>query len=181
MTFVTRRRLLAAAIILISILVDRITKLIAVKELRGDPTRSYWGDTFRLVYAENAGAFLGMGGTLNDGLRFWLFTVVVGGLLVAAVVYLFLKAATFTTPILVAGALVLSGGLSNWADRVMNDGRVVDFMNLGIGGLRTGIFNVADIAIMAALPLVLFSPKPPKPTPNSETKAPPKVDQGPPA
>lgn len=25
---------------------------------------------------------------------------------------------------------------------------VIDFMNVGIGALRTGIFNVADVAIM---------------------------------
>jgi len=27
-------------------------------------------------------------------------------------------------------------------------GRVVDFMNVGIGPIRTGVFNVADMAIM---------------------------------
>jgi len=32
-------------------------------------------------------------------------------------------------------------------DRILNEGRVVDFMNMGIGSLRTGIFNIADIAI----------------------------------
>ena len=32
-------------------------------------------------------------------------------------------------------------------DRVFHDGRVIDFLNLGLGPLRTGIFNVADIAI----------------------------------
>jgi signal peptidase II len=46
-----------------------------------------------------------------------------------------------------AFALFIAGGASNWFDRV-NDGRVVDFMNVGVGWLRTGIFNVADVAIM---------------------------------
>lgn len=32
-------------------------------------------------------------------------------------------------------------------DRFVNGGRVVDFMNLGIGNIRTGIFNVADVFI----------------------------------
>lgn len=162
MTSATSRRLTAAAIIVLSIVLDQLTKVIAVRTLKGEPTRSYLGDLFRLSYAENAGAFLGMGGELHHGLRFWLLTVIVGGFLIGGMVYLFLKIETFSRPILIAGALVLSGGLSNWFDRLMNDGRVVDFMNLGIGGLRTGIFNVADIAIMAALPLVLFAPKPPK-------------------
>jgi signal peptidase II len=41
-------------------------------------------------------------------------------------------------------------------DRLIYDGRVTDFLNVGIGPLRTGIFNLADMAILAgALLLVL--------------------------
>lgn len=47
----------------------------------------------------------------------------------------------------VAWSLVLAGGLGNLLDRLIYDGRVIDFMNLGIGSLRTGIFNVADVCI----------------------------------
>jgi signal peptidase II len=42
---------------------------------------------------------------------------------------------------------ILAGGLGNLIDRVTNHGQVTDFLNLGIGSLRTGIFNVADVAI----------------------------------
>lgn len=42
---------------------------------------------------------------------------------------------------------VLSGGVGNLIDRVSNNGLVTDFINLGIGPIRTGVFNVADIAI----------------------------------
>lgn len=153
-------RLFAAVLILTSIGCDQATKVIATRTLRGEPVRSYLGDTFRLVYAENAGAFLGLGGTLGEGVRFGLLTVLVGAFLIGGLVYLFVKTEQLTRQMVLAGALVLSGGLSNWFDRLMNEGRVVDFMNLGVGSLRTGIFNVADLAIMAALPLVLFSPKP---------------------
>lgn len=44
-------------------------------------------------------------------------------------------------------SLLLGGGVGNLIDRVFNEGRVIDFMNIGIGSLRTGVFNVADIAI----------------------------------
>jgi signal peptidase II len=44
-------------------------------------------------------------------------------------------------------SLVLGGGIGNLIDRIFNEGRVIDFMNIGIGSLRTGVFNVADIAI----------------------------------
>ena len=46
----------------------------------------------------------------------------------------------------VAWALVVAGGVGNLIDRIAA-GYVIDFMNLGIGSLRTGIFNVADVAI----------------------------------
>jgi len=30
-------------------------------------------------------------------------------------------------------------------------GSVIDFVNVGVGPLRTGVFNVADVAIMAGI------------------------------
>jgi glycogen debranching enzyme len=39
----------------------------------------------------------------------------------------------------------------DWLDRVRDDGAVTDFVSLGLGQLRTGIFNVADLAIVAGL------------------------------
>ena len=53
-------------------------------------------------------------------------------------------------------ALFIAGGASNWFDRV-SAGRVVDFMNVGIGWLRTGIFNVADVAIMLGAALFVLA------------------------
>jgi signal peptidase II len=44
-------------------------------------------------------------------------------------------------------AFFVAGGVSNLVDRALH-GAVVDFLNVGIGPLRTGIFNVADMAIM---------------------------------
>jgi hypothetical protein len=39
---------------------------------------------------------------------------------------------------------------------LVNDGHVVDFMVLGIGPVRTGVFNVADIAIMFGIGLMFL-------------------------
>lgn len=51
-------------------------------------------------------------------------------------------------------ALAAGGGISNLADRVRY-GAVVDFLNVGIGPVRTGIFNVADMAILLGLAFLL--------------------------
>ncbi len=56
----------------------------------------------------------------------------------------------------IAWSLVLSGGIGNLLDRLLHDGRVIDFMNVGIGSLRTGIFNVADVCIMIGISLVVL-------------------------
>jgi signal peptidase II len=52
--------------------------------------------------------------------------------------------------LLIGAALVIAGGTSNWIDRVIA-GKVVDFIVVGIGPLRTGVFNVADVAIMVGV------------------------------
>jgi len=156
-------RLIALAVMLVSIGCDQATKRIATHELRDVPSQSFLGDTFRLVYAENPGAFLGMGGTFSPQLRFWGFTVMVGTLLLGALGYLILRGRGLPTLSAAGLALLIGGGGSNWYDRLVNDGRVVDFLNLGIGSLRTGIFNVADIAIMAGAVLIAVAKSPPTP------------------
>jgi signal peptidase II len=52
-------------------------------------------------------------------------------------------------------ALFLAGGVSNWIDRALR-GSVVDFLNIGVGWLRTGIFNVADVAIMVGVAIFVL-------------------------
>jgi signal peptidase II len=53
-------------------------------------------------------------------------------------------------------ALVLGGGLSNLLDRILKDGRVIDFMMLKFGGMQTAIFNFADVMIIMGISVLLF-------------------------
>jgi len=57
----------------------------------------------------------------------------------------------------IALGLVAGGGISNLIDRLFYDGRVTDFLNIGIGSFRTGIFNLADMAILAGALLLILS------------------------
>lgn len=133
---------------------DQATKAIATEHLKGGPVHSYLGDTFRLLWATNDGAFLSLGSNLPDGARFGVLTVAVGLLLLGIVGYA-LASPKLTMLQVVGYAVIAGGGLSNWVDRARFGGVVVDFMNLGVGSLRTGIFNVADLAIIAGI-VVLF-------------------------
>lgn len=140
------RTLLIFLITLSCIVIDQISKFVAKQFLQPGDFYSYIGDTFRLQYAENSGAFLGLGATLPDPWRHLIFTVLVGIFLLALLVYL-LRSRELTSIATACLSLVCAGGLSNLIDRIAYDGRVVDFLNVGIGSLRTGIFNVADMTI----------------------------------
>ncbi len=138
------------------LVIDQGTKSLARQWLMGHAPIIYLDDFFRFEYAENSGAFLSLGAGLPDSVRFWLLTVAVGAFLVFAT-YILLTDPKITRITVWSLSLMVSGGFSNLLDRMFRtEGRVVDFMNMGIGNLRTGIFNVADMAIMAGLALFLF-------------------------
>ena len=40
---------------------------------------------------------------------------------------------------------------------MLHDGAVTDFVSIGVGSLRTGIFNLADLAVVAGVCLLLLS------------------------
>jgi signal peptidase II len=141
-------RVIATMLVLLT--VDQLTKWIAVETLRGRPRMTYFFDTFRLVYAENTGVFLGLGQNLPEFVRFGFFTVAVGAVLVV-MLFQTVRAPPSDNWIVIALTLIVSGGFGNLIDRILHDGVVIDFMNMGIGGLRTGIFNVADMSITAGV------------------------------
>lgn len=152
-------------IVLISVFVtvglDRWTKVLATEHLERRGRYSFLGDTVRLDYARNPGAFLSLGAQLPDTIRGAVFTWAVAALL-AFLGYLCVTRPAMHRRMRIALALVLAGGLGNLYDRVMQNGLVIDFMNLGIGPVRTGIFNVADIAIVAGVVLLALPEKKPK-------------------
>jgi signal peptidase II len=133
---------------------DQATKAIARQELATAPMQEYWNGFFRLVYAENSGAFLSLGAGLHPEARFWIFTVFVALLLSGLTWYALRYIQKTPLPFVVAIALVAGGGLGNLIDRLRYDGHVVDFMQIGFSPLRTGVFNVADMAIMAGTGLI---------------------------
>jgi signal peptidase II len=150
-----QKMLLIGVTSLISIAIDQWTKVLATKHLMGSETHSWWNDFFVLTYSINHGAFLGLGSTLPENIRNFIFSGLVSLFLIGFTIYAF-RDKTMNMQQNLACGLVLSGGFSNLYDRITNNGGVVDFMNMGIGGLRTGIFNVADMAIMAGVFLLLI-------------------------
>lgn len=150
-------RALSQAVVLVAVLgtfgCDRLTKHVAMTTLAGLPSQSYLGDTVRLQYVENAGGFLSLGSELPDRARTLVFTVGTG-LLLIGVGAMAVRRRWEWWPAL-GLSLFVAGAASNWVDRVIR-GSVVDFMNVGVGPLRTGIFNVADVAIMIGVAIFML-------------------------
>lgn len=124
---------------------DRVTKRAAIDGLRDADPVSLAGGAVRLEYAENTGAFLGLAGGLAPGMRFLLLTALTSVLL-AGIAFHLLRKQDLQWGRFLALSLILAGGVGNLIDRV-SAGYVVDFVSIGLGSVRTGIFNVADLAI----------------------------------
>jgi signal peptidase II len=130
---------------------DRLTKHLATAELAGTPGRSFLGGAVQLEYAENPGAFLGLGAAWPASVRLAVFAAATAlGLLLIVTLARHLH----RPPALVGLGLIAGGSLSNLADRLAT-GAVVDFLHVGVGPLHTGVFNVADAAIVAGAILII--------------------------
>lgn len=142
-------RIIVIAVTLLSCVgCDQATKAVAREYLPRNEVVSYAGDTFRLQFAENRGAFLSIGATLPEATREVVFIYGKGAIIFGILGYL-LFASGLSRPTTIALSLIAGGGLSNLIDRIAYGGYVIDFLNVGLGSLRTGIFNIADVAIMA--------------------------------
>ncbi|WP_087019071.1 signal peptidase II [Thaumasiovibrio subtropicus] len=136
--------------------IDQLTKHLAATYLTRDHAFSYFSDLFRLGYAENTGAFLGLGNGLPPTQRYGLFVVAIGMMLLAMAVYS-LANRKIPQNTLIGLSLLFAGGISNFYDRVVNNGAVIDFLNLGLGSVRTGVFNVADMVILVGAAVLVFT------------------------
>jgi signal peptidase II len=155
-TLRTRQHAAAALTVAAVVAIDVISKRIAEQALT--PAHipvSVVGETIRFTLAYNRGAAFGM--HVGDLSRI-VFTAI-ALLILGVLVTIYRESASPADGLKRLGlACVAGGAVGNLIDRVRFDGLVIDFLNLGIGPLRTGIFNVADMAIMAgALLLVLPS------------------------
>ncbi|HEY2434992.1 MAG TPA: signal peptidase II [Vicinamibacterales bacterium] len=146
--------MLLVAVLAATVGCDRVTKRIAVENLAGAADLTFLGGTLRVVYAENTGGFLSLGSDLPPRWRTGVFVGATGALLVAGLIGL--VRARGNRLYLLGATLFLAGGVSNWIDRLAH-GKVVDFLSVGVGPLRTGVFNVADVAILTGLAVVLLT------------------------
>lgn len=147
----------AAFILCLTILIaDQWTKLWAVEVLKGEEAWVFLGGIFRMQFAYNPGGFLGLGGNLSSEMRTALFIGLNGVGLLALAILPCVKRLSLLN--FFACWLIFAGGIGNQIDRIrLENGHVIDFLNIGWGSLRSGIFNIADMAITAGALILLVA------------------------
>lgn len=149
------KRLLLIVTILISCVgCDQTTKSVAKSYLSETEAVTLLGGSVRLQIAKNYGAFLSLGASMDQNLRNTLLSGGVAMVLIVLFVYCVLS--TTSHPMTVSAlAMIIGGGLSNLIDRILYGGYVVDFVSVGIGSVRTGVFNLADVFILCGALLLV--------------------------
>ena len=150
-----KQLIITIIVLVINLFLDRITKLLAIYYLEGSEQISLFYNTVILKYAENTGAFLGAGADWPDSLK---YTVLIFIHILFCLYGLYYSAFKLEdTKSIVVLVSIISGGLGNLFDRLFNDFRVVDFLNFGVGYVRTGILNVADMSVTFGVIYLIFS------------------------
>ncbi|MDE1169569.1 MAG: signal peptidase II [Pseudomonas sp.] len=130
--------------------VDQLSKYFFKALLASGEQISMLQGSFVLLPAYNSGAFLSAGGAMPETVRKYFFMYGILAFLVGLFVWC-VRAKKLKPLEIFAFASMIGGGLSNVIDRFCYDASVFDFLNLGVGNLRTGIFNIADVGIMAGV------------------------------
>jgi signal peptidase II len=134
---------------------DRLTKYIAVIWLKGREAIPLLNNVIVIKYAENSGAFLSLGANWNIYIKYAVFLII--PIIVCLLGLLYLMAKETKLYRLITGACIIGGGMGNLTDRLFNEFKVTDFLNLSIGTIRTGILNMADVSVtFGALLLLIF-------------------------
>ncbi len=152
-----RKAVIALLIVLAAAGWDQGTKAVARARLEGKPPVHLVGGLVQFVWVQNEGAFLSLGARLPRPARmvvFVAFPLVVLAFMAGSLV----RRRGIPWGQLVGLSLVVGGGAGNLVDRVFRDGRVGDFILLGLGPVHTGILNFADLAVVAGCVVLLFAP-----------------------
>jgi signal peptidase II len=127
--------------------IDQLTKFYARQMLSQSKPVSFWNGILEFSLHKNPGAFLSLGAGFSEASRFFVFAMG-GGLIILAGLYYLLRTSDLSRATVIALSLVVGGAIGNEIDRLIFRGYVTDFLFLSYKSIHTGIFNVADMAVM---------------------------------
>lgn len=140
--------ILYSVIIILGIVIDQISKRLAVVFLKGQESFPLIDGVLQFTYVENRGAAFGM---LKDSR--WVFMTVSVVAIVIMLAYLFTtknENRLYTVSI----AVIISGGIGNMIDRIWL-GYVVDFIDFCL--IDFAVFNLADSLVCVGAGLLILA------------------------
>ncbi|TLF45056.1 signal peptidase II [Maribacter aurantiacus] len=147
-------RILIIFLVLLNIGCDQVSKKVVRENVSYQEYIPLIQNHFILTNVENTGAMLGFGANFPPALKVILFQVL--PLVVLLVLLYRVLTRTHTNNwMLWAFAFVIGGGIGNLIDRIAL-GSVTDFFQIRLGFFKTGIFNMADVAVTTGVLLILF-------------------------
>ncbi|QQY78733.1 signal peptidase II [Keratinibaculum paraultunense] len=138
-------------ITILVIVLDQITKYLAVKYLKGKSSFVIIEDFLQLYYVENYGAAFGI---LQNRK---IFFIIVTSIVIISIVFFLCKNPYNLSKIMqIALSMLLGGSIGNLIDRIRL-GYVVDFISIRIGkGYDFPVFNIADTFIVIGTFLIVI-------------------------
>ena len=141
------KTILSAAVIVLGVILDQITKMIAVNGLKDAGYVSLLGDILGFELVKNPGAFLGM--FSDNRLMFMIPSMIMIGVLF---VWIYLHDSPH--PLFVVSlSLLVSGGIGNMIDRIRLE-YVIDFISFKF--INFPNFNIADSFITIGCVLLVI-------------------------
>ncbi|MDO3640712.1 signal peptidase II [Mucilaginibacter sp. L3T2-6] len=147
------RIIIILALLAVVIGLDQVSKIMVRHNVMYYQYTHYFNDRFTLTRVENTGAFLSVGNTLAGPVRFIVLNLLPLLAVIAGLIFMLTRQLNRTT--LASIILIVGGGFGNIYDRIRY-GSVTDFMHINFGFFQTGIFNVADVTILAGMLMLLF-------------------------
>ena len=163
------KNLLFIGIVLFNVFFDQITKQLAKHLLEQNFIYTYFFDILRLIYVENSGVAYSFGSDWAPHYKFIVFNLLVTAIVLILIIYVYKMMSELSTLRLIGFSLIVTGGVGNLIDRYLRDGHVIDFLNIGLGGIRTAVFNWADFCITTGIVILfIFALTELRSKPNSE-------------
>ncbi len=132
---------------------DQISKTIVRKELAYHVSISLIDKYLTLTKVDNIGAFLSAGSSLPFFPRFILL-ILLPVIFLSYVLFRIISRIDMSNMSVAGWSLVIGGGTGNLYDRIIH-GSVTDFLHLDLIIFQTGIFNLADVSIIAGILIIL--------------------------
>lgn len=167
--FLLKNKIYFFLISLAILIFDLLTKKWIKTNFKLYESKSILGNFFKFTFIENSGIAFGLFSSTPDSIwkniAFFVITLSAAALIIYFLLHTEHKLA------LLAFSFILGGALGNILERIIGNllyygtfvyegkiffGRVVDFIDIGIGDARWFFFNVADTFISIGIGLLLF-------------------------